>query len=179
MRPASWQGRFGRRAICLRPTVPWGSTIAASRFLSAGAFGQKGEKGKVVRGFGDLEADVMKRLWVRAEPTTVREIVDELQSERPIAYTTVMTVMDTLFKKGWLRRELEGRAYRYAPVSTREDYSAELMREALDSSSDRTAALARFLEQLSPEEAAALRAAFQQLTQTRPRTHPQTRKDDQ
>jgi predicted transcriptional regulator len=130
-----------------------------------------------VRGFGDLEADVMRRLWARAAPTTVREIVDEVQGERPIAYTTVMTVMDTLFKKGWLRRELDGRAYRYAPLATREEYSAELMREALDASGDRTAALVRFLEHLSSEEAAALRAAFQQVTRTRPRTHPETRED--
>jgi len=121
-----------------------------------------------VRGFGELEAEVMLRLWARAAPTTVRELVDELQRQRPIAYTTVMTVMDTLFRKGWLRRELVGRAYRYAPVATREQYSAELMREALAASGDRTAALAHFLEQLSPEEAAALQAAFREVH--RPRT---------
>ncbi len=130
-----------------------------------------------MRGFGDLEAEVMKRLWARAAPTTVREIVDELRRERPIAYTTVMTVMDTLFKKGWLRRELDGRAYRYAPVSTREEYAAGLMREALDASGDRTAALAQFLEQLSGEDTVVLRAAFEHITQTLRRTPSRTRKD--
>ncbi len=96
-----------------------------------------------MRGFGELEAAVMLRLWARAAPTTVRELVEELRRERPIAYTTGMTVMDTLFKKGWLRRELDGRAYRYVPVATREQYSAELMGEALAASGDRTAALCR------------------------------------
>jgi predicted transcriptional regulator len=118
-----------------------------------------------VRRFGELEAEVMKRLWARSAPTTVREIVDELQRERPIAYTTVMTVMDNLFKKDWLHRHLDGRAYRYEPATTREQYSAELMRDALDTSGDRTAALAHFLEQLSPEEARALRDAVREAPQ--------------
>jgi predicted transcriptional regulator len=128
-----------------------------------------------VRRFGELEAEIMNRLWARAAPTTVREIVDQLQRERPIAYTTVMTVMDTLFKKGWLRRQLDGRAYRYEPVATRERYSAELMRDALDTSSDRTAALAHFLEQLSPEEASALRDAFQQANRPQPEAKARSR----
>ncbi len=125
-----------------------------------------------MRRFGELEAEIMNRLWARAAPTTVREIVDELQRERPIAYTTVMTVMNTLFKKGWLQRHLDGRAYRYEPVATRERYSAELMRDALDTSGDRTAALAHFLEQLSPEEASALRDAFRQAAQPQPQPEP-------
>jgi predicted transcriptional regulator len=128
-----------------------------------------------VRRFGELEAEIMNRLWARSAPTTVREIVDELQRERPIAYTTVMTVMDTLFKKGWLHRHLDGRAYRYEPVATREQYSAELMRDALDTSGDRTAALAHFLEQLSPEEARALRDAVQQAPQPQPEPQAQPR----
>jgi predicted transcriptional regulator len=128
-----------------------------------------------VRRFGELEAEIMNRLWARAKPTTVREVVDELQRERPIAYTTVMTVMDTLFKKGWLHRQLEGRAYRYEPVSTREQYSAELMRDALSTSTDRTAALAHFLEQLSPDEASALREAFQQVARPEPEREPEAR----
>jgi predicted transcriptional regulator len=117
-----------------------------------------------VRGFGELEAEVMRRLWARAAPTTVRELLDELVEQRPIAYTTLMTVMDTLFKKGWLRRQVDGRAYRYTPVATREQYSAGLMREALESSGDRTAALVQFLEQMTPAEADSLRDAFEQLT---------------
>ena len=52
------------------------------------------------RGFGDLEALIMDRMWGRAEPFTVREIFDDMVSDRAIAYTTVMTVLDRLAKKG-------------------------------------------------------------------------------
>lgn len=114
--------------------------------------------------FGELEAEVMDRLWALARPATVREVLRELQPARPLAYTTVMTVMDNLFKKGWLRRELDGRAYRYEPTATRAAYSAELMREALDTSSDRVATFLHFLEQMPPEDAKAFGDAVQQRT---------------
>jgi len=113
-----------------------------------------------VRGFGDLEAVIMDRLWTRGQPTTVREIHTDLREQREIAYTTVLTVIDNLFKKGWLRREPAGRAHRYNPVMSREQYSAGLMREALDASGDPTVTLSGLIEQMTPAEAAALRAAL-------------------
>src|SRR3989442_15908950 len=99
----------------------------------------------------------MDRLWARGEPTTVREIFDGLERERSIAYTTVMTMMDNLHKKGWLTRKMDGRAYRYTPVASREAYSAELMRAALDESADPKATLVQFLGQMSAEEVEASR----------------------
>ena len=113
---------------------------------------------------GDLEAQVMRRIWVRGEPVTVRDIVGDLRLERPIAYTTVMTVMDNLRKKGWLRREPDGRAYRYEPLVSGEEYSAGLMRQALEASTDRPAVLMHFIGELSAEEADALHEAYQRLT---------------
>ena len=123
---------------------------------------------------GELETEIMRRLWRRAEPTTVRELVDELQKDRQIAYTTVMTVLDNLHKKRWLRRELDGRAYRYEPVSSGDEYSAGLMRGALDTSPDHVAAFAHFLKQLSPEEVKALGDAYQ--VETGRRLTPKRRK---
>jgi predicted transcriptional regulator len=120
-----------------------------------------------VRGFGDLEAVVIDRLWSRTQPTTVREVVEELQREREIAYTTVMTVMDNLHRKGFLTRELDGRAYRYQASSTREEYSARLMAEALAASRNPDATLVRFLDELSPSEADALRAALRRRARRR------------
>ena len=86
-----------------------------------------------VRGFGELEASIMDRLWNRDPEagTTVRDIFDELSTERHIAYTTVMSTMDNLHGKGWLSRERDGKAYRYRPTLTREEHSARLMLEAL------------------------------------------------
>lgn len=112
------------------------------------------------RVLGELETEVMRRLWRRGAPSTVRELVDELQQDREIAYTTVMTVLDNLFKKGWVRRELEGRAYRYEPISSGDAYSAEQMRGALATSPDHVAAFAHFLKQLTPAEVTALEDAY-------------------
>ena len=102
----------------------------------------------------------MNRLWTRQEPATVREVLDDLRGDREFAYTTVMTVLDNLHRKGWLTRELDGRAYRYRPVSTKQEYSAELMRQALDSSGDNTSTLLRFVEEMTPAEAEAVQRAL-------------------
>ena len=118
---------------------------------------------------GDLEARVMRSIWARREPVTVRDFLGDLQQDRPIAYTTVMTVMDNLRKKGWLRRQAEGRAYRYAPLVSAQEYSARLMRQALAASSDRPAVLMHFIGELSAEEADALEEAYRRLTGKDPR----------
>lgn len=113
---------------------------------------------------GDLEVQVMRRIWARREPVTVRDVLGDLQLERPIAYTTVMTVMGNLQRKGWLRRHAEGRAYRYEPLVSAEEYSAGLMRQALAASTDRPAVLMHFFEELSAEEAGALEEAYRRMT---------------
>jgi predicted transcriptional regulator len=113
-----------------------------------------------MRRFGDLEAVIMDRLWERGRPALVREILDDLRDERPLAYTTVMTVMDNLYRKGWLRRERDGRAWRYEPTGSRSGYTAALMNEALETSADRRRALAHFALQMSPHDAAVLREAL-------------------
>jgi len=116
---------------------------------------------------GDLEARVMRAIWARGKPVTVRDVLGDLQAERPLAYTTVMTVMGNLRKKGWLQRHDEGRAYRYEPLVTAEEYSAALMRQALAASADRPAVLMHFLGELSPQEAAELEAAYRRLIRQR------------
>ncbi|TDD61057.1 BlaI/MecI/CopY family transcriptional regulator [Kribbella antibiotica] len=113
-----------------------------------------------MRTFGDLESLVMDRLWNADRPATVREMLDTLASERQLAYTTVMTVMDNLYRKGWLTRELDGKAYRYQPVSSRRDYSAELMRQVLAGSGDEVATLLRFVDSMTDQEASAVRDAL-------------------
>lgn len=105
----------------------------------------------------------MRQLWDRGRPVTVREVLLDLERERIIAYTTVMTVMDNLHRKGWLRRHVDGRAYRYEPTMSAEEYSAQLMRQALGAGSDRTATFMRFLDDLSPQEATALEEAYTRL----------------
>lgn len=113
-----------------------------------------------MRGLGELEAVVMDRLWSAGSPLTVRAIYEELREQRQIAYTTVMTVMDNLHRKGWLRREVAGRAYLYEPVRSRDVHSAEVMGEALADSADRAVTLMHFVEHMPPEEARLLRDAL-------------------
>ena len=115
-----------------------------------------------MRRFGELEAVIMARLWERARPTLVREMVEDLREDRALAYTTVMTVMDNLYRKGWLRRERDGRAWRYEPTGSRSGYTAALMNDALATSADRRTALAHFALQMSPHDAAVLREALDQ-----------------
>lgn len=118
----------------------------------------------MVRGFGDLESVVMDQMWRRADKATVREVLEDLQQTRDIAYTTVMTTMDTLHRKGWLDREKHGKAYHYWPTLTREQYSARLMREALEGSENPDAVLSHFLAQMSDEESSTLRSLLRRLS---------------
>lgn len=119
-----------------------------------------------MRGLGQLEATVMAFVWTAEAPVTVRDVVESLQRDRAIAYTTVMTVMDNLHSKGLLGRERVGRAYVYRATRAREQYEAELMEEVLASSSDRSATLLHFVEQISTEELAELRSLIAGLDET-------------
>ena len=117
-----------------------------------------------MRGFGDLEAVITHRVWEHAAPVTVRELFDELAAERTIAYTTVMSTMDNLHRKGWLDRVRDGKAYRYTATATREEYSARLMREALDGGGDTEMVLSHFVAQMGGAESELLRAVVRRLS---------------
>ncbi len=78
--------------------------------------------------FGDLEQAVMDVLWATPAAMSVRDVQGKLAPQRVLAYTTVMTVMDRLAKKGQLTRELDGRAWMYQPIySWVELVSAEII----------------------------------------------------
>lgn len=113
-----------------------------------------------MRGLGALEAAVMGVLWDAAGAVKVRHVVDVLAADRPVAYTTVMTVLDNLHRKGWVLREKSGRAYLYAPMWSREQATARALRGLLDESSDPEGALLHFARSVSPSESAVLRAAL-------------------
>ncbi len=110
--------------------------------------------------FGDLEAEIMDVMWAAGGPLRVREVADELNQNRPLAFNTVQTVMENLFRKGWLNRQKSGRAYWYVTVRSREDYVAGLLGEALAVAHDPAATLVRLLEDLEPREIAQLRVAL-------------------
>lgn len=75
-----------------------------------------------VPGLGPLESAIMLAVWEAPGPVSVREVLQQLEHDRPLAYTTVMTVMDILHRKEILMRSKDGRAWRYAPVMSLRDY---------------------------------------------------------
>jgi predicted transcriptional regulator len=109
-----------------------------------------------VREFGELETAIMDVMWAAEQPCVVREVRERMCYSRPVAYTTVMTVMNILHRKAVLCREKHGRAWRYWPAETREEHDARLMAEVLRSGGDEGVTMRRFLEQVSAEEMASL-----------------------
>jgi predicted transcriptional regulator len=117
-------------------------------------------KGGGMARFGELEAAIMDLIWSSGTPVRVREVSEQLNRTRPLAFNTVQTVMENLYYKGWLGRHKDGRAYWYESVRSRDDYAAGLLAEALAAAGDRAATLVRLVGDLEPGEAARLRAAL-------------------
>ena len=109
---------------------------------------------------GKLEAAVMDVLWSAGTPLTVREVLERMPPQRNLAYTTVMTVLDRLARKGVVTRELVGKAWLYTATLSREEFVARLMLGVLAQAGSRDAALVHFARSVSAEEAESLRAAL-------------------
>ena len=73
----------------------------------------------------------MKIVWERG-PSTVRDVYEALLESRRIAYTTVMTMMNVLERKGHLRKKAEGRSYVYRAVRSRGRVVGSMVREFVD-----------------------------------------------
>lgn len=108
---------------------------------------------------GDLEAAVMDVLWSADAPLRVREVMGRIDPARPLAYTTVMTVLDNLHTKGLADRDRDGRAYAYRAAKSRSELGAELLREVLNISGDPERVLLHFAQSATPEESQFLRRA--------------------
>jgi predicted transcriptional regulator len=113
-----------------------------------------------VRGLGELESSVMGVLWSTADPLRVRDVLAGLNTPRPLAYTTVMTVLDNLHRKSWVHRELVGKAYHYTSAMSREEAAARALREVLHESGDPDAVLLHFARSVSAHESRLLRQAL-------------------
>lgn len=109
---------------------------------------------------GDLERAAMEAIWAAGKPVTARHVADAL-ADRGLAYTTWLTVLGRLERKGLLERSRDRRAHSYRPVASREDHIAVLMQQALGQADDREAALQHFARAVSADEAEALRRALE------------------
>ena len=105
-----------------------------------------------MRALGELEDRIMRTLWRRESAATVREVHTTLSQDRSLAYTTVMTVMDRLSRKGLLHRRLRGRAYEYLPSRSEAEYTADLMHELLATTRDSRAVLAHFVGRMGKRD---------------------------
>ena len=112
-----------------------------------------------MREFGELESAIMDVVWASDRAYLVREVRERLSYNLPLAYTTVMTVMNILYGKGVLCREKQGRAWRYWPAESREEHDARLMAEVLRSGGNEHITMMRFVERVSDEERESLRSA--------------------
>ncbi|MGH3948826.1 MAG: BlaI/MecI/CopY family transcriptional regulator [Pseudonocardiaceae bacterium] len=115
-------------------------------------------------GLGELESAVMQELWESEEPAKVRDILERLSTRKKLAYTTVMTVLDNLHRKGWARRELAGKAYLYEPALSREAAATRALREVLQASGNPELTLMHFARSASDEETAVLRDGLKRKT---------------
>ncbi|MEU0042731.1 BlaI/MecI/CopY family transcriptional regulator [Streptomyces werraensis] len=115
-----------------------------------------------MRGFGELEQAIMDVVWATGTPVTVREVLEQLNRDRPqpLAYNTVHTVTEILHRKGWLSRAKDGRAFRYRATKSREEYAALLIDQVWATGVNRAAALVRLVGELDDAEADELRAAL-------------------
>jgi BlaI family transcriptional regulator, penicillinase repressor len=77
------------------------------------------------------ELALMKIVWERG-PSTVRDVYEALLEDRRIAYTTVMTMMNVLERKGHVRKEADGRSFRYSAVRPKGQVVGSMVREFVD-----------------------------------------------
>ncbi len=120
------------------------------------------------RFFGALEIRVLEALWAREDAQTVRDLQPAFGG---VAYTTLMTTLDRLHRKGVLDREKNGRAFLYRPRSTREELLSGLAGEALEAvfgqrASELKPILSFFVETVSREDRESL-AALERLVEER------------
>lgn len=117
---------------------------------------------------GPLEQRLLEHIWARGN-ATVRELLEYFDLD--VAYTTVMTTLDRLYKKRLLTRESEGRAFRYAPRFTQEELhraaAGQAIRELLDSSSSNALPLSYLVEAVSEHDSQLLEQLQQLVEQKR------------
>jgi predicted transcriptional regulator len=110
--------------------------------------------GEPARSRGALEREIIACLAAVVRPLTPAEVRRELSGD--LAYTTVMTTLSRLHAKGAIERVLQGRAYAYSlsggAEGARANVTAHQMLKLLDHGSDRAAVLARFVDDLEPED---------------------------
>lgn len=106
---------------------------------------------------GELEARVLEIAWDHGGWVTTTDVREHLSAERDLAYTTVMTILVKLWKKGLLERTKDGRAFAYHALLSREEWAARRMGELLSVAENRAEALSHFVSGIGDRDLSQLR----------------------
>lgn len=87
---------------------------------------------------GELESAVMEILWSKSEQTVI-DVEERLRQKRDIAHTTVLTTLDRMYRKGYLTREKQAKAFVYSPQYTRNEFERMMTQEVLGALIDHSA----------------------------------------
>lgn len=116
--------------------------------------------GERTRERGELEVTVMRILWEASEPLSARDIQAVFTGHVP-AYTTLMTALERLQKKGDVVRSGDSpRKVRFRAARSGDEHVGRSMMTALDGAGDRQAALLQFAGNLAEEDLDLLRGAI-------------------
>lgn len=124
-----------------------------------------GKEEKLGRVLGELESEIMEIIWSSPNLFTVRSVADSIQKKRKVAYTTVMTIMGRLVKKGLLKRKSNGAAYLYTSVYSKDKFLSRVSRQIIKNmiTNFGDLAIANFskeIEKIPPEKRRKLIAAL-------------------
>jgi predicted transcriptional regulator len=123
----------------------------------------RGSSDRGRRAAGELEGDVLAVLWSAGTALTPGEVHEALGAD--LAYTTVSTILNRLLDKGLVERTKAGRAHAYTAVAAESDVVSAGFRSVLTRSHDREALLQGFVESLSPDDEALVRALLDKTRQ--------------
>ncbi len=106
------------------------------------------------------ELEILKILW-DSGPSSVRDVYRQMAQHEDLAYNTVQTLMRIMEEKGLIKHHLQGRAFVYTPVYTREESVRGFLDRVFDGAADQLVMTLLRMEQLSPEELRRLQAMLQ------------------
>lgn len=103
------------------------------------------------RVLGDLEKAIMEVLWEQNREVTGREVFEEIERKKPVAFTTVLTVIERLLKKGLVKRMKKGKLFVYTPTISRDEFIKKVSEEVIQGIVDisATSAASSFIDILS------------------------------
>ncbi len=81
---------------------------------------------------GSLESEVMEIIWLKGCEVSVRDVLDALNVERDLAYTTVMTIMGRLAEKNLLEKHKVGNAFLFKPLLSRDEFTSQVVEGLID-----------------------------------------------